>query len=720
MSAGGLDARSSFSFVLAAIFLPIVSAYGLWPALRLLRAHDAQRWAFVTAATSLVASMWIVLIDRNVVWTALPPLVATGAAVSLRAWRADFSRRDAVLLPVTASVFLALFDLLPALVFYQHALLSALLVLSVRLALPAIRRSRNPLPAPHCFAIAPLGLAVQSHFNGYEQRHNAWPVLAIALATPFVLRFVLRGTPRARRIVRVSLSWFVYPAAALMYTSAVSLLAAEGKPRADLFETAHYLTTGHEVARGELPYRDIVPAHGLIQDGLLDAAIIRSGDVSAGRVLEIRGVISGFTAVATYAFAAALTGSPDIGILAFFLGVILGVPSSVRAVPALLTLALIVAAVRRRDARRLGLAGAGAVIAALTSLDFGAYTLLAVVAAAVRIRTKSAAAAAAIGFAAASVVVAIALAGFGILDDALRVTFAEIPALGAVYALPFAITSPSLQSRRFFPDVLASIFDAGGFLPLVWIAGVIALAVMTAGRRDGLSIRHRGVRDALYVSLIWLAASGVSYAERHHYYYEFIVPGLLAATAYLLVRSRQTMARAAACSLIAAAIFAAQPTHDLIVVSMLRRARGPMSEGLVEIGGVERARGALYRERDARTVATAHDYMRRTLASDQTFFDFTNRGGLYFLLDRDVPIRHVEVAFYETEEGQREVIARIEGNPKVRLALVPAPGDASVTVDGVPNETRAPLVWDYLRSNFTPAFEHDGLVVWQRSGSTAR
>ena len=74
----------------------------------------------------------------------------------------------------------------------------------------------------------------------------------------------------------------------------------------------------------------------------------------------------------------------------------------------------------------------------------------------------------------------------------------------------------------------------------------------------------------------------------------------------------------------------------------------------------------------------------------------------------------MEVAFYERPERQREVVARLASNPKVRLALVPRPGDAAVMVDGVPNEIRAPEVWEYLRAQFRPAFEHGGVVIWER------
>jgi hypothetical protein len=88
---------------------------------------------------------------------------------------------------------------------------------------------------------------------------------------------------------------------------------------------------------------------------------------------------------------------------------------------------------------------------------------------------------------------------------------------------------------------------------------------------------------------------------------------------------------------------------------------------------------------------------------------------LYFLFRRDCPIREYEVAFYETEAAQREVIRRIESNPKIRAALVTASPHGRFTIDGVPNFERAPLVWQYLQENFHPDFAEGDVVFWRRN-----
>ena len=106
-------------------------------------------------------------------------------------------------------------------------------------------------------------------------------------------------------------------------------------------------------------------------------------------------------------------------------------------------------------------------------------------------------------------------------------------------------------------------------------------------------------------------------------------------------------------------------------------------------------------------------YAQPRLAAGETFFDFSNHNLLYFLLDRDCPIRQPEVAFYESEPLQREVIARLDADRRVRFAIAAAGVDAA-SVDGIPNSTRAPLVWQYIQQHFTLDHEEAGLQFWYR------
>jgi hypothetical protein len=180
-----------------------------------------------------------------------------------------------------------------------------------------------------------------------------------------------------------------------------------------------------------------------------------------------------------------------------------------------------------------------------------------------------------------------------------------------------------------------------------------------------------------------------------------------------MFRSRVPVLRRTAPVVVVVAIMIVQPTIHIAIVASLRNARGPIDPGLREIA-LSRARGAYFSEKNAHTIETAASYLNGHMRSDETFFDFTNRGALFFLLDRDCPIRQLEAAFYETEPLQREVIARIESNALVRAALIPPQDDGSMKVDGVPNSVRAPLVWAYLQQHFEPDFSEGDVVFWRR------
>ena len=52
-------------------------------------------------------------------------------------------------------------------------------------------------------------------------------------------------------------------------------------------------------------------------------------------------------------------------------------------------------------------------------------------------------------------------------------------------------------------------------------------------------------------------------------------------------------------------------------------------------------------------------------------------------------------------------------NQRIRAVLIAFPG-SNANVDGSSNADRAPLVAEYLRRNFAPAFDEDGVVFWKR------
>ena len=576
----------------------------------------------------------------------------------------------------------------------------------------AERRVRGLDPG-FCFALSPLAVILQTHFFARDQRHFGWPPLLIALLMPIAMRVL--APRRAERFLRVALAWVIYPIFCYAYLSAGSLFSAEGEPRAAIFEDAQHIVPAHEMMRGEHAYRDIIPPHGFVQDALLDYLLMWRGDGTLGQLLKSRGTISALNSMATYAVGVAATGSPEAGLVSFFLAVTTGGGGGTfRFLPALVTLAITLQAVRRRHPRLLAWAGACAVFAFMTSLDFGLYAGLTLLFAVTRFpgRRWRALRDAAIGGAIVAVIFAIGFAVAGILSDFVRVTFTEVATLGPAYALSVFDPPAGLEASRVVPELLAYFVEQTSYLYLIWVAALIFLVVALTMRMR-ISERRRARLDTLVVLAAFVVVCGIAYAERHHLYFKTVVPALLIATVVTMMHARLPAVRLGGWAVALLVLILARPTVHLSITTMLRHSRGPIDPTVHEIVDIVRARGALFPARDAAMIASVNRYVPLHVPPGATFFDFTNRGLLYFLFDRDCPIRQIEVAFYESEDRQREVIARIEQNPNIRAALVPPSAD-SPDVDGVPNAVRAPLVWQYLQQHFTPDFQEGDVVFWRR------
>lgn len=691
----GINAHSPFRFFTALILIVLLLPLVLRPVAQLLA--NAQSWARNATIAACVVAFWFVVIERNFLWTFLPTLIAIIAFVLLRRFELHFTRRDWILLPTFLMTLLALIDIAKDIQVQRAVILAAAIVLTTRITIPLIP---SPLTPALAFLIAPLGLVLQTSFFSRDQRYFGWHALFFAVVTPFVLRVVLRNERRAVKL----LAFVIYPIVAYAYTNAMSIPTAEGKPRLDFFEDSHSLPIASEYMRGERPYRDILPVHGLGEDGGLDYLAMQIGGITAGNALRARFVVETLNSVAIYALGAVITGSPDAGIVTYFFSNLTGFTRMPRATPALFTLILIVAAIRKRDTRYLLYAGAGAVLCGLVSLDFGFYTFIALAVAVLRFapRRIDAIRRTVIGIAIVAVPLFVTFAIFGILGDFFRSTFREIPAMGPAYTQNLFTPPRAIAASPSFPEFLPAFFRGEAFPYIVWCGIAIATAVLLARPRNRM-------REPFAILGVWVVAMAISYAERHHLYFIDAIAPMLIGAAFLAIRKRAALAPA----LIVALVIVAVPTTHIGVLGWVRRLRGPAEEGWTTVNDMPRARGVLIRDREAAELASAKKYVALSLQRDETYFDFTNRAILYYFLNRDNPIRHVENAYYETESEQRAVIDAIQHNPKIRAALVPPGG---ILVDGVPYETRAPLVWAYLQQHFTPDFEEGRVVFWRRIG----
>jgi hypothetical protein len=225
----------------------------------------------------------------------------------------------------------------------------------------------------------------------------------------------------------------------------------------------------------------------------------------------------------------------------------------------------------------------------------------------------------------------------------------------------------------------------------VWIVALIATCAALArwplrGRRS----------DARWLIGVWIVIAAATYVDRRNVYFNVVAAAFIVAVLQLLWRR----ARPAAIAIIVVLFFIAHPFRH--VISLIPSVREPREQ-------------ALFEPIAAKSVKAATKFV-ATLPPGQTFVDLSNTAMVYYLTNRDIPLRRLQIGMMESEAAQREVIAAIERNPRVQAALVDFAGSVQA-IDGVTGAERAPLVWKYLEQHFTPAFAEDGVVFWKRVSS---
>ncbi|MEA2237176.1 MAG: hypothetical protein QOC81_1900 [Thermoanaerobaculia bacterium] len=640
-------------FILAVLLTALFAIAGE----RLARLLASYRWSAISYSAALLLAPVALMSFGNVKHVLLLGAVAA-VIVVLRKRDPHFSQGDVVLIPVFLACYMAFLDL-----DFGHTPIATFLRAAI-----AVFAIRLIVPLSDAFLVSPLALAAE--IGLHTQAIGAVIALIVIFVTPFLLARLRRPLPR--RII-YPIVVFLYPLAAIRLPSPVT---------SDFFEDGHDVPVAAEMLRGERPYADIIPTHGLISDGALYVGAAKIGLTSLPQWLNTRLVAGFLSGVAIYCLALAVTGSANMALLAAFLTFSLYPGSMIwlRPSAAIFALAATIAGTRLRSRRWFVAAGALVVIAYLVSIDFGLYSAIVALFAAFRARALRALG---IGVAAAAVPVLLIFAAFGFALDFIRVNVTEILGSHSAYfahpmELPEPLRSPSLIHHL-----------ANGLMPITWCVALITTCVALA--RSPLRARRS---DGPWLIGVWMVVAAASFIERNNSYYFIVGTPFLFVTIGTLRRTSRTLATV----LMVAVILLAEPfRHVITVIPELRSAKqGPMFTPTVST-----------------SIRAAQQFV-ATLKPDDTFVDFSNSALLYSLVHRDCPLRQIEVANYQTEEGQREVIARIQNNRHIRAALIVFPGSIQ-DVDMIPNAERAPKVWAFLQKNFTPAFGQDGVVFWRRN-----
>ena len=302
------------------------------------------------------------------------------------------------------------------------------------------------------------------------------------------------------------------------------------------------------------------------------------------------------------------------------------------------------------------------------------------------------------------VVAAVAMAIHGCLVAFVRVTLFEIPKLTEPYALQFFYWPPQHEGLLGLPDLLAGLFVPRTVAIVAWCLIALGTAAALATTRS-----PNRVADPMIVAGTWVVLGAISFGERAHVVFMPIAMAIAVAGIHALRRNRTLFAVG-----VVALTVACGPTQMLLRMQARLQAHGPLDPILTRYDALPRAHGVWLDRRNAQRLALVQSAVGKTLGPDDTLFDFANMPGLYYVLDRRCPVRMYEVPFYETDALQREVIAALEHNPRVRLAVMQFTNRDDVWIDDVPNPVRAPLVFAWLREHFQPLLAGDGVQVWIR------
>jgi len=488
-------------------------------------------------------------------------------------------------------------------------------------------------------------------------------------------------------------------------------------PVASLFEDGHALMPASEYLAGRLPYRDIVPGHGLFADGLIQAAELRV----FGK--DYRGLSRGDRLIGAlywpliFCLGAAATGRADVGFWSVALSFLLFPGYFFLRVMASFAVVTASASARRRSEARSGWIATGALMAlsllwAVEFAFYGAFAALVAVFVSRGRRGRNLLWLCA-GALAASAGAAAILAAFGNLGEFFTTTFRYLPSLAAPYSLGFEL-SPALKAPV-FPDSLAALAEPISLFFGCLLLSIFGAAIISADRR---AAGERG--QALLPFFAWCLVATISFIERHHVWYPDLIAGaaLVLAARWVAGSARGISARRVAALILAGwAVVIAHPVRTMGSIADALSKRAP-SPDLVFPTLPARLKGAAFLPAEAAAISSVGDFVAGHLAPGDTWLDFTSTPGLYFYFDRRCPIRYYEVAFFESVAAQEEVIRAVDGNPRVRAVLVHLQGGGEA-IDGVANPLRAPLVWAYVQRHFHPAFASPSATFWLRNDSAS-
>ena len=581
----------------------------------------------------------------------------------------------------------------------------------------------------------------------------------MVVATLLVMLLALRVKPLAPRTAWRVAAFVLIPflVFAISYASSAHITQW-----IDLFHRGESIGPASDYLRGKVPYIDVFPLHGMLEDGLLDAWLMelfgRGFEVTAAR----SAFIGAFLGVSLWFLGLAIFDSIPLAALCVVMGAWTTAEND-RTFFQIAAVTLLWIALRRRS--NLAAIGSGvfAAVALFFSYDIGVYTIVSAVAACVALaivgwlegRRPAAAARGrtqpqlsasrqppaasplepagrgprpglrlaplraltmfAIGIAIGAAPFVIYLISRGALGAFFETSFVTIPRIiDAVWSLPFPdLVTPfrgdNLNLHTLADFVLQEKFHLILSPLVIVVAAIYVIQRLIRRRADTLDL-------ALLVLTVFAAITqrtAFGRAEfRHQYFAAFLIGPMIVILAIVAARGVRELWRGGD-----------DGTRAFVVAVMLIVA--PIAAVLFWIPDLVNARlddVINYQRRVLRVQYDPHaDQVRDRIDAVSAevrrltrgpIYDFSNQPAFYFFCDRPNPTPFYQVPIASPASFQADVIGRLErSKPYVVIRTSPETFDE---FDGVPNTLRAQAVAAYLDDCYAFYRAIRGVEVWTR------
>lgn len=495
----------------------------------------------------------------------------------------------------------------------------------------------------------------------------------------------------------------------------------------DLFHRGESLGPASDYLRGKVPFRDVFPLHGMMEDGQLDAWLMqlfgRSLDVAIARTV----LIGAFLGVSIWFLGIAVFESIPLALICVAMGAWTTAENN-RTFFQVAAVALFWNALRRRSRMSAVFSGVFAGVALFFSYEIGLYSIAGAFASALLLFIASkrvewsglppstAALFFAIGVAIGAAPFVIYLAVHGALDDFAITSFVTIPRIiDAVWSLPF----PDLVStfrRNLNLHTLAE-FVLWEKFHLILSPLVIAIAAIHFMAR-WLKRRTDTLDFALLVMTVFaLIAQRTAFGRasfRHQYFAAFLIGPMLVLLAVVLIRNLRVLWRdgnEGTRAFLGALAVAAIPVMAVLfwIPDLINARLDDLIRYKARVLRVYQESHAVEVSWRIRDVSAAIGELTKKNAP---IFDFSNQPAFYFFADRPNPTRFYQVPILSPREFQAETIRALEhAKPKVVLRRSPEGFDQ---FDGVTNDLRAQAVSAYLDDVYRFDKSIRGVELWTR------